>query len=224
MKPEAAAAFVAALLVHAILLFGMRVDSPAHPLAMNDEAGPVDISLIEAPPAPAAAPPAPPKPAPAPAPQPTPDLSPPPPLPQQETIPEATPAPKPPKPAPPPIEARRSIPHTAPGYAAAASHGTPGRASSGGALQSGPRYLSNPRPDYPEQARQLHEQGVVILSVEVSADGRAADVSVGHSSGFPQLDQSALRAVRRWLFEPARAAGMPVSSHVEVPVHFSLAD
>jgi protein TonB len=64
---------------------------------------------------------------------------------------------------------------------------------------------------------------VVIVNVEVDADGRAADVSLSRSSGFPLLDQAALEAVRRWTFEPAREGGFPVASRVDVPVRFSLA-
>jgi len=86
------------------------------------------------------------------------------------------------------------------------------------------RYLSNPKPEYPEEAKQMRQQGVVMVSVEVGADGHPTDVSVSRSSGFPQLDEAAVRGVRRWIFEPARAAGLPVSSHVEVPVRFSLSE
>jgi protein TonB len=83
-------------------------------------------------------------------------------------------------------------------------------------------YLSNPRPDYPEVARRQHQEGLVILSVEVDSDGRPSEVSVAHGSGFPLLDQAAVQAVRSWRFEPARAGGIPVSSRVDVPVRFRL--
>lgn len=73
------------------------------------------------------------------------------------------------------------------------------------------------------EARRLKQQGVVLLEVEVNADGRPTDVRVRGSSGFSALDQAALKAVRRWEFEPARIGGLPVSSRVEVPVRFSLA-
>jgi protein TonB len=84
------------------------------------------------------------------------------------------------------------------------------------------RYLSNPKPDYPSEAREMRQQGVVMLSVEVDAEGRASDVSLSRSSGYPLLDHAALDAVRRWRFEPAEAGGLPVSSRVEIPVRFSL--
>ena len=72
------------------------------------------------------------------------------------------------------------------------------------------------------EARRQRQQGTVLFDVQVGADGRAASVKLKHSSGFPLLDQAALEAVRRWTFEPARTGGIPISSHVEVPVRFAL--
>lgn len=86
-----------------------------------------------------------------------------------------------------------------------------------------PRYRSNPTPDYPLSSRRKHEEGVVLLTVGVGTDGRTSDVALKRSCGYPALDLAAIDSVRGWTFEPARAAGVPVSSHVIVPVRFSLA-
>jgi protein TonB len=247
MKLEMAASFIAAIIFHALLLFGFRMGTPAHPLAMSDEPSPVDVSLVEAAPepaaqtAPSAAPtpiqPAPtpesPEPTPAPTPpepQPTPEMSTPPPAatPQQEEMPasESTPVPQHPKVAPhhsPQKHSRDSKVHSSPGAATAAGQaGATGHATSNGQLSSHAHYLSNPKPDYPEVARQQHQEGMVVVSVEVGTDGRASDVILARSSGFPLLDTAALQAVRRWRFEPAQVGGLPVSSRVDVPVGFSL--
>lgn len=85
-----------------------------------------------------------------------------------------------------------------------------------------PRFLSHPRPEYPPQARRERQEGVSIVKVRVGPDGRPAEVTLAHSSGFPLLDEAAVRGVKRWTFEPARTAGVPVSSQVEVPVRFNL--
>jgi protein TonB len=87
-----------------------------------------------------------------------------------------------------------------------------------------PRYRSTPEPEYPAAARRERQEGVVLLAVEVSAQGRPTEVVVKRSSGFELLDRSAVRAVRRWRFEPARTAGLPIASHVEIPVRFRLDD
>ncbi len=247
MRPEMAASFFAAILLHALLLFGFRMGAPAHPLAMSDELSPVDVSLVEAAPEPAAqaapsaaptpiqpaATPDPPEPTPVPTPpepQPTPEISTPPPeaTPQQEEMPApgSTPVPQHPKAAPhhsPQNHSRASVDHSPPGVATAAGPaGATGYGTSNRQMSSRARYLSNPRPDYPEVARQQHQEGVVLVSVEVGTDGRASDVTLARSSGFPLLDTVALQAVRRWRFEPAQVGGLPVSSRVDVPVRFSL--
>jgi periplasmic protein TonB len=96
--------------------------------------------------------------------------------------------------------------------------------SAGSLLIAKPRYRTNPTPEYPIASRRRQEEGMVLLNVSVDAGGFPASVSLSRSSGFPLLDQAALEAVRRWTFEPARAAGMPVFSTVVVPVRFSLAE
>jgi protein TonB len=85
-----------------------------------------------------------------------------------------------------------------------------------------PRYRSNPRPEYPLASKRRHEEGEVRLAVTVSADGRPLRVSLSSSSGHPLLDQGAIDAVRTWIFEPARASGIAVTSEVVVPVRYSL--
>ena len=85
-----------------------------------------------------------------------------------------------------------------------------------------PNYLRNPPPKYPAESRKLREEGLVLLKVSVTANGRAADVQLQRSSGFARLDDAALKAVRGWEFNPARAGGTPVACAVEVPVRFGL--
>jgi protein TonB len=110
------------------------------------------------------------------------------------------------------------------GAAGSAPEGHNGTAGTGasGAGASPIRARSNPKPPYPEEARRLHQQGRVLLEVEVGTDGRAMTVSVKRSSGFPILDNAAMQAVQRWTFEPARVAGLPVVGRADVPVNFAL--
>ncbi len=89
-----------------------------------------------------------------------------------------------------------------------------------------PRPLSeaagNRPPYYPDSAKRRGEQGQVLLRVNVTANGRAATVSVVRSSGFGRLDQSAVDAVRGWRFVPATRGGRPIAGIAEVPVNFRL--
>jgi protein TonB len=70
----------------------------------------------------------------------------------------------------------------------------------------------------------MHQEGTVVLNVRVDAEGRVAAVQVKTSSGFAVLDTAAAGAVQRWEFAPARSGERAVSSDVEVPVRFKLAE
>jgi protein TonB len=85
-----------------------------------------------------------------------------------------------------------------------------------------PNYLKNPEPLYPLLARRHNQQGIVLLTVKVTAQGRVSHVELKQSSGFPVLDEAALQAVRYWEFEPARIGSLGVESQIEVPVRFIL--
>lgn len=85
-----------------------------------------------------------------------------------------------------------------------------------------PDYDRNPPPDYPRRARQLGFEGTVLLDVAVNAEGGVDAVSVAASSGYAILDEAAQRAVRHWMFKPARREGRPVADRVQVPVRFVL--
>lgn len=84
------------------------------------------------------------------------------------------------------------------------------------------RYLSTPEPAYPRLAREDELEGVVVLRVRITIEGRASQVVVERSSGHDSLDRAALDAVARWTFVPAREAGAPVESWMRVPVRFRL--
>lgn len=83
-------------------------------------------------------------------------------------------------------------------------------------------YLHNPKPAYPALSRRLQEEGKVLLTVRVSPQGQAAEVSLRQGSGYSRLDQAALEAVARWRFVPARRGEQAVESVVTVPVAFTL--
>ncbi|MCS6849596.1 MAG: energy transducer TonB [Gemmataceae bacterium] len=86
-----------------------------------------------------------------------------------------------------------------------------------------PRIAANPAPEYPREALEAGQEGVVRLRVRVGVDGRPVAVSVDRSSGYPLLDRSALTTVQRlWRFVPARSGGVPVEKEVIVPVRFRI--
>ncbi len=83
-------------------------------------------------------------------------------------------------------------------------------------------YLRNPPPAYPSMSRRLREEGKVLLTVRVSAQGTADSVQVRQSSGHARLDEAALEAVRHWRFVPAKRGDEPIAASVIVPLVFRL--
>lgn len=213
MSRERAISGFLAMLCHAALLFGFRIGGQPVPLPVSDTA--VEVSLVAN---------AAPEPLPAPEPPPPEQISPPePPPPKTDPLPEPTREPAPqitPKPEPHPEPSKPRV-RTAPANVTPAGTANP-TAPSKATPTTGARPRFNPKPAYPAEARQLRQQGRVILAVQVSADGRAASVSLARSSGFPLLDAAAVEGVRRWTFVPAQAAGLATPSRVEVPVVFAL--
>lgn len=63
-------------------------------------------------------------------------------------------------------------------------------------IRARPDYRKNPEPPYPLAARRRRQEGVVLLSVKVSAQGRAVRVELKQSSGVSVLDEAAIQAVR----------------------------
>lgn len=97
----------------------------------------------------------------------------------------------------------------------------------GGAYRPGgaviaPRVLSEVKPHYTSDALEQKIQGSVWLEVVVTPEGRAVDVHVARSLDPGGLDEEAINAVRQWLFEPGRLAGMPVNVRVTVVMDFSI--
>jgi protein TonB len=85
---------------------------------------------------------------------------------------------------------------------------------------SQPQPVSMPSPRYPAQALRSGEQGTVMVSAEIDANGVPSDVGVAKSSGSRLLDRAAVDAVRHWRFRPAMADGQPAPGRVQVPISF----
>jgi protein TonB len=72
---------------------------------------------------------------------------------------------------------------------------------------------SNPKrpvtePDYPPMSKRLGEEGSVVLELYVLEDGRVGEAKVKTSSGFPRLDEAALKHVKRsWRLLPGTKNG-----------------
>jgi TonB family protein len=94
--------------------------------------------------------------------------------------------------------------------------------SGGGGGGAIPRYAVNPKPPYPDEAREKGYEGNVLLRVEVLPNGRVGHIEVKRTSGHEILDQSALLTVRQWRFIPARKGGEAIPFWVNIPIKFYL--
>ncbi|HKR37136.1 MAG TPA: energy transducer TonB [Steroidobacteraceae bacterium] len=79
-------------------------------------------------------------------------------------------------------------------------------------------------PTYPPASRRAGEQGTVRLKVLVDTSGRASNVAVTQSSGFPRLDQAAMDAVRKWRFVAATDGTNKIQAYTQVAVTFKLTE
>ena len=78
-------------------------------------------------------------------------------------------------------------------------------------------------PPYPPLAQRMSQQGKVLLHLTISADGNVAGATVTQSSGFEDLDQSAVAWVlAHWKYRPAIRGGMAVASAADAVVVFNL--
>ncbi len=140
--------------------------------------------------------------------------------------PKPKPQPKPtPKPEPKPVEKAPVQPTPAPPPAAASS-ATQASQQSGVSeipVVTKPMFRKPPTPaEYPRQARRRNQEGTVLVEALVDERGDVVQVKVIKSSGFALLDQSAIKAVQSWAFQPSRIGGKATQSRVQVPVLFEL--
>ncbi len=87
-----------------------------------------------------------------------------------------------------------------------------------------PTPIQNQMPIYPSKYRSSGIQGVVVLDVEVLNDGTVGEIQVMKSllSEKGALDDTAVAAVKNWIFKPAMLNKKPVTSHVNIPIPFQL--
>jgi TonB family protein len=84
-----------------------------------------------------------------------------------------------------------------------------------------PELIYTPEPDFSDEARKRHIEGMVVLSAIVTSKGETTDVRVLNGLGHG-LDEKAVEAVRRWKFHPGSKDGKPVSVELKVEVSFRL--
>lgn len=157
------------------------------------------------------------------------------PKPQRKPVPKAKPEPQPqpvanpavreaPSEAPTVVRGRAPLPNAGGSGLGGGRSGAVGSGegtSSGPGAETGPvdvgtlRILSRTPPEYPLFSRKRREEGRLTILITIQS-GRVTDAQVERGSGYPRLDEAALRAVRTWRFDH------PGQIRARVPVSFRL--
>ncbi len=78
----------------------------------------------------------------------------------------------------------------------------------------------NGMPEYPESARTIGQESVVILKVVIESDGRVGRIQV--MKGEEPFLAAALNAVKSWTYEPAKLDGKAISIYKIIKLPFRL--
>ncbi len=92
------------------------------------------------------------------------------------------------------------------------------------AMQPGdtaPKATNVANPEYSEEARRKKIQGVVMVSVLVTAEGEPTDIRLEKSLGYG-LDEKAVEAASEYRFQPGVRNGNPVPMRIMMEMSFKL--
>jgi len=90
------------------------------------------------------------------------------------------------------------------------------------AFDTPPKPVRRVPPEYPELASKAEAEGNVWIKITISETGRVTDATVHRSEVIPSLEQAAIEAAMKWLFQPAKQRDRPVKVQIVIPFNFSL--
>jgi protein TonB len=88
-------------------------------------------------------------------------------------------------------------------------------------LTRAPRPIKQAAPQYPPELRRAGIEGTVVLMFHVRSDGTTEKITVTDSNN-PGFNEPAIRAVRKWRFEPGEKDGKAVTCRVRIPIPFKI--
>ena len=84
-----------------------------------------------------------------------------------------------------------------------------------------PRLLQALKLDYPARAREFQKEGVVILEVDIDAQGRVLSARIIEESGWG-FGEAALKAILPAVFTPAQIDATAVPVRYRIPIRFQM--
>ncbi|BCX47137.1 hypothetical protein HAHE_10450 [Haloferula helveola] len=91
-----------------------------------------------------------------------------------------------------------------------------------GGIDTPPQPFAKSQPIYPSRLLAKKIGGKVVVACVVDASGKVGGAKVRTSSGNRELDDAALKAVRKWKFKPAVRGGKKVKATALVPFNFEV--
>ena len=76
-------------------------------------------------------------------------------------------------------------------------------------------------PEYPQEALDQRLEGVVVLAIDVAAEGSVTRAEVT-SAAHPSLGRSAQTAMLQCRFAPGTREGRPIPTTITYKIHFML--
>ena len=82
--------------------------------------------------------------------------------------------------------------------------------------------IATPPPKYPGYAFEHNLEGLVVMRVDVAADGSVTGAIVERAEPKGVFEEAAMAAVKNWKFTPAMKDGKAIAGQVRVPIEFAL--
>jgi TonB family protein len=83
-----------------------------------------------------------------------------------------------------------------------------------------PKKVESPATEYPDEAKVVGLEGIIIAEIWVDESGRVTNARLLRA--IPMLEDAALAAVMQWRFEPVVVDGKPVPVRMTVTTNFTL--
>jgi TonB family protein len=88
---------------------------------------------------------------------------------------------------------------------------------------SPPRVTFSVDPEFSDEARKKHVNGLCLVSLIVDANGKPQNVHIARCTD-PSFEENSLKAVAQFRFKPATKDGKPVACYANVEINFRLYD
>jgi protein TonB len=75
---------------------------------------------------------------------------------------------------------------------------------------------------YPDAARRANQEGRAMVKLCINATGKIDSADIETTSGFPMLDEAAIKVGKAFRFKPPTQLGKPVAVCTDLPVKFEL--